>query len=844
MIERNMKAAFTLARPFIDKPAPGDQIASDGTQRRRLSLEDLGDVPGSMWAGAQVGHGAQVPPFGGGQPVEPDAEEPLVEPGDCQTSIKLALRRTRSLVDKGVAAIAPVRGIRYASARPHCLEGARVSRSRIASTVLPAVLPAVLAAGASADVAEEDPYLWLEDVGGEVALAWVKERNGQTVKALGETADFAARRDRFKAILDSDERIPYVTKRADAWYNFWRDADNPRGVWRRTTFDEYRKESPAWETVLDVDALAAEEGENWVFKGAECRRPDFRRCLISLSRGGADAVVVREFDLVEKAFVEDGFALPEAKSSVDWAGPDRVFVATDFGPGSMTESGYPRIVKTWDRGAPLADAPVLFEGEVEDVSVSAWAHLGNEFGHQFVERSLDFWNSETYLYRDGELVRIDAPTSANVSVFRERLFLRLTEDWTVGAATHAAGSFLTTELEKFLAGSRTLETLFAPTPTMSLEGASLTRNHVILTLLENVANRVEVLTPDAHGWDRRTMPTGGTYDSVYAAPVDRESSDAYFLHINGYLTPPSLAYGTLGGVTDGEHAAVQSAPKLLKTTPALFKPGQQQVTQHFATSADGTRVPYFQVRPTDREDPGPTLLYGYGGFEIALTPGYQTLTGAGWLERGGTYVVANIRGGGEFGPSWHRAALKEHRPLAFQDFIAVAEDLIRREITTSERLGIMGGSNGGLLMGNMLTMRPDLFGAVVAQVPLFDMRRYHELLAGASWMAEYGDPDIPAEWAFIRGFSPYHNVDAEADYPPVLVTTSTRDDRVHPGHARKMVAKLVARGHEVAYYENIEGGHAGAADNAQSAFMWALAYAFLWRQLGMEEDDVAKIPGL
>ena len=714
-----------------------------------------------------------------------------------------------------------------------------MTKSKIASTVL----PAVLAAGAAAELADQDPWLWLEDVGGEAPLAWVKERNARTAEAYAGSAAFAASRDRFKAILDSDERIPYVSRRGDAWYNFWRDEEHPRGIWRRTTLEEYRKESPAWEIVLDVDALADAEGENWVFKGAEYRRPDFRRCLLLLSRGGADAVVVREFDLVEKAFVEDGFFLREAKSSVDWAGPDRLFVGTDFGPGSMTESGYPRIAKVWERGTPLADAPIVFEGALEDVSASAWADLGNEFGHQFVERSLDFWNSETYLYRDGELVRIDAPTSANVSVFRERLFLRLTEDWTVGATTHSAGSFLTVDLERFLAGDRMFETLFAPTPTVSLDSVSLTRNHVVLTLLDNVVYRLEVLTPGAHGWRRRALPAGDTYDSAYAVAVDRESSDAYFLHIDGYLTPPSLAYGTLGGEVEGE-AGSEAPAEALKTTPALFDADGLQVTQHFASSRDGTRVPYFQVRPNASDGPGPTLLYGYGGFEISLTPGYQTLTGAGWLEAGGTYVVANIRGGGEFGPAWHRAALKENRPLAFDDFAAVAEDLIDREITTAGQLGIMGGSNGGLLMGNMLTMRPDLFGAVVAQVPLFDMRRYHELLAGASWMAEYGDPDIPGEWAFIQGFSPYHNVAPEADYPPVLVTTSTRDDRVHPGHARKMVAKLAARGHEVAYYENIEGGHAGAADNAQSAFMWALAYAFLWRHLGMEEDDVARIPGL
>ena len=706
-----------------------------------------------------------------------------------------------------------------------------MTKSKIASTVL----PAVIAAGAAAELRDEDPWLWLEDVSGEAPLAWVGDRNARTVEAYAEGAAFAAARDRFKAILDSDERIPYVSKRGDAWYNFWRDEDHPRGLWRRTTLDEYRKASPAWETVLDIDALAEAEDENWVFKGAECRRPDYRRCLILLSRGGADAVVVREFDLADRAFVEGGFFLPEAKSNVGWAGPDRLFVGTDFGPGSMTESGYPRIARAWERGTPLADAPVLFEGAPEDVGVSAWADLG-EYPREFVRRAVDFWNSETYLHRDGRMVRIDAPTSANVSVFRERLFLRLTEDWTVGGTTHAAGSFLTARLESFLAGERGFETLFAPTATVSLESFSLTRNHVILTLLDNVVYRLEVLTPGADGWRRRALPAGERHDSAYAVAVDRESSDAYFLHINGYLTPPTLAYGTLGGTAEGAAAAPEVPAEVLKTTAALFDAGGLAVTQHFAASADGTRVPYFQVRTAGGAGPGPTLLYGYGGFEISLTPGYQALTGAGWLEGGGTYVVANIRGGGEFGPAWHRAALKENRPLAFQDFAAVAEDLIAREVTTAAQLGIMGGSNGGLLMGNMLTRRPELFGAVVAQVPLFDMRRYHELLAGASWMAEYGDPDVAAQWAFIRGFSPYHNLDPDADYPPVLVTTSTRDDRVHPGHARKTVAKLAAMGHDVAYYENVEGGHAGTADNAQSAFMSALAYAFLWGHLGAEDD--------
>ena len=707
----------------------------------------------------------------------------------------------------------------------------------------------MLLTGAVADVADSDPHLWLEKVTGEAALAWVQQRNQRTIEAFAETPVFRATEDRFKRILDSDERIPYVSRLGDAWYNFWRDADNPRGVWRRTTPREYRKQSPAWETVLDIDDLAAREDENWVFQDADCRRPDMRRCLISLSRGGADASVVREFDLVEKAFVKDGFTLPEAKSRVAWGGPDRLLVATDFGPGSLTESGYPRIVKAWQRGTDLADAAVLLEGATEDMMVLAGADLGNEYRHEIVTRLIDFWNRETFLHRDGKLIRIEVPTSADLSVFRDRLYIRLTEDWKTGGSKHTAGSLVTAPLEAFLAGKREFTTLFEATAATSLAAYSLTRNHVILQTLCNVANRVEVLTQGADGWQRRAIPGASVYNSIDALPVDRDLGDGYFLQIEGYLTPPGLAYGTIEPLSAMRQPAQERAsaaarinpPEVLKTTPELFDATGLEVAQHFATSSDGTSIPYFEVGRTDQSGPAPTLLYGYGGFEISLTPGYQALTGAGWLERGGTYVVANIRGGGEFGPSWHRAALKENRPRAYEDLIAVAQDLVGRKVTTSAQLGVMGGSNGGLLTGNMLTMRPDLFGAVVAQVPLFDMRRYHELVAGASWMAEYGDPDLPEEWAFIQGFSPYHNVDAEASYPPVLVTTSTRDDRVHPGHARKMVAKLAAAGHDVTYYENTEGGHAGAADNAQRAFMWALAYEFLWRHLAPEAraDDVS-----
>ena len=669
---------------------------------------------------------------------------------------------------------------------------------------------------------DEDPYLWLEDVSGDKALRWVRTRNQETVRKWAERRSFERLRERLLDVFDSEDRIPGVGKMGDDYYNFWRDTDNPRGIWRRTTLDEYRKPEPAWDIVLDLDALAREEDENWVLGGLDCRQPDYGRCLVSLSRGGADAKVVREFDIEKRAFVADGFALPESKGTTSWAGPDSIFVATDFGAGTMTESGYPRIVKLWRRGTDLADADVVFEGRPTDVSVSASADLAEGFETELVWRATDFYNSDLYLRRDGELTPIDKPSDASATIHRGRIYISLESDWTVGTTTYATGSLLTADFEAYLAGNRELDVLFEPTPQTSLAGYAPTRNHLLINVLDNVRNRVFVATPGTDGWSQRPLFASDGFRTVGVSPVDADHSDAYFANTTDYLTPPTLMLGSVDGA--------EAPPEILKQQPGYFDAAGLAIRQHWATSADGTRIPYFQV---GREDAGdrPTLLYGYGGFLISMLPGYSAGVGLAWLERGGTYVVANIRGGGEFGPRWHRAALRENRQRAYDDFIAVAEHLIERGVTRTSRLGILGGSNGGLLMGNMLTQRPDLFGAIVAQVPLLDMRRYHELLAGASWVAEYGDPDNADDWAFLQRYSPYQNVQQDAAYPPLLITTSTRDDRVHPGHARKMVAKMRDLGHDVTYYENIEGGHGGAADNAQSAFMWALVYEFLWRKL-------------
>jgi prolyl oligopeptidase len=698
------------------------------------------------------------------------------------------------------------------------------------SPTTPPVAPAVEPA---------DPYLWLEDVGGEAALEWVRERNAECLADFAGTEAFTRLEARILSILDSREKIPYVKKIGDRFYNFWRDAANPRGLWRRTTLEEYRKPAPEWETVLDLDTLGRAEGENWVWHGANVLEPDDRRCLVSLSRGGADADVVREFDLETKAFVPGGFTLPEAKSRVAWRNADSLFVATDFGPGSLTASGYPRTVREWTRGTPLATAPVVFAGEEGDMMVTAFRDLTPGYERDFIIRRMTFYTSEWSVRRGDTLVTIEKPADADLRIHRDWLFIELRSPWTVAATTYPAGALLAIEFDAMLSGDRAFQVLFEPGPRTSLTAFAATRSHVLLTTLDNVRSRISVLSFRDGRWESAPLPGVPEIGTASITPVDDIQSDEYFLVTTSPLEPSTLSLGDLAAAAPAE---------ALKRSPTFFAADGLAVSQHEAVSADGTRVPYFQIGPAAPARaagadgtrspaptlPAPTLLYGYGGFEIPLVPGYDPVTGAAWLERGFIHVIANIRGGGEFGPTWHQAALKERRPRAYEDFAAVAEDLIRRGVTSAEKLGIKGGSNGGLLVGNLYARRPELFGAVVCQVPLLDMRRFHRLLAGASWVGEYGDPDRPEEWAFIQGFSPYHLVQPDGTYPPLLLTTSTRDDRVHPAHARKMAARLRDLGLRVFSYENIEGGHGGAADNRQKAFMDALEWTFLDRELGRE----------
>ena len=555
--------------------------------------------------------------------------------------------------------------------------------------------------------------------------------------------------------------------------------------------------------------------------------------MLSLSRGGADASVLREFDTRAKRFVDatdGGFTLPEAKSSVDWIDADTLFVATDFGPGSMTDSGYPRIVKRWRRGTPMSAAVTVFEAQSKDVAVNVSVDRTPGFERTVVGRATDFYNSKSWLLeKDDKLTPIDYPSDAGFSFWRERVLIELKSDWPLPDRTWPRGSMLTADAAAYLKGERRFTALFTPTATRSLGSVTTTRDRVLLSILDNVAGRVEEWRPQGAQWTKREVqaPFPGTlgvralHDPLLGA--EDALAERYLLTYTDFLTPDSLMLGSTGS----------DARESLKSRPRFFDSAGMKVEQRFAKSKDGTRVPYFVVWPKDAKADGknPTLLYGYGGFEVPMLPWYSGGFGSAWYEHGGVLVVANIRGGGEFGPAWHRAAIMQNKQKSYDDFAAVAEDLIATKVTSARHLGIEGGSNGGLLVGAVMLQRPELFNAVVCQVPLLDMQRYHKLLAGASWVAEYGDPDKPEEWAVIRKYSPYQNLRKDAKLPKVLFITSTRDDRVHPGHARKMAARMAEQGHAHLYYENIEGGHGAAADNQQRADMMALEFSFLWQQL-------------
>ena len=667
----------------------------------------------------------------------------------------------------------------------------------------------------------EDPYLWLEDVNGARSMEWVNQKNKPTLEYLQKYKEYENLVTRNLEILDSDERIVYPNIVGNQVYNFWQDKKNQRGIWRRMPLASYLNNSTDWEAVLDIDELSKKEGVLWVFAGASWLEPEMKRCIVRLSPGGGDAVEMREFDAESKQFVKDGFFLKKAKGSASWKDINTLYVNTDFGEGTTTTSGYPRMTKLWKRGTPLEQATLVFEAGKNDMGVWGGVVVARERQYEIISRSKDFYHSETYVVEQGELVKLAIPEDADMSLVKGQMILNLKSDWTVGGMTFRTGSLIGMGYDAFLKGERSFAAIVEPEPRSSIAGVSSTENLLLVSILNNVRSELYEFRFKEGRWkgERVNTPKFGT---IGIAEADNYS-DRYFFTYQDFLTPTTLS------TTDGKSGKIQ----LVKSLPAFFDASKYEVQQYETPSKDGTMIPYFVVHAKSMKVDGTnmTLLDGYGGFEIARRPAYSAMIGKLWLEYGGVYVVSNIRGGGEFGPTWHKSAIKENRQRAYDDFLAIAEDLIKRKITSSKHLGITGGSNGGLLVGVAFTQRPDLFGAVVCSVPLLDMKRYNKLLAGASWMGEYGNPDIPQEWAYIGKYSPYQNVKREAKYPRVFFNTSTADDRVHPGHARKMVAKMEEMGHKVFYFENIEGGHGGASTNRQRAERTALAYSYLLQEL-------------
>ncbi|MCW3768101.1 prolyl oligopeptidase family serine peptidase [Paenarthrobacter ureafaciens] len=703
-----------------------------------------------------------------------------------------------------------------------------------------------------ADVAPEptDEFVWLEDIHGEEQLAWVREQNARTEELL-EDAGYAAVEAGILEVLDSTDRIAMVNKRGGFYYNFWKDREHPKGLWRRTTWESYLSDAPDWDVLLDVDALAASEGIEWVFHGAGFLRPsdgsDYRLAMVSLSPDGGDANRYREFDLATRTFVDladGGFDLPTAKGHVSWLDADTLLVSSTADGLPATSSSYARTAVKLRRGESLASAEQIFEIP-EDHMLAMVAHDSTPgFERTFAVDYIDFYNQRTSLLRDGSWTEIDVPTDVNISAHREWLMFRPRHDWSVAGVQYPAGSLLAAGLEEWLAGTRDVVVLFTPDAHTSLQSWSWTRDYLLLNLLRDVSSEIRVLDPskpdESGSWAWSTLDACPPLHDVNAYAVDDEDESGagndYWLVATGFTTPTTLTRGSLGPA--GSHH------EEVKRSPSFFNEAGYDVQQHFAVSADGTRIPYFQVASKDLvlDGQNPTQLSGYGGFEVSRTPAYSGTIGRAWLERrttgedahvrGGVYVVANIRGGGEYGPSWHHAALRENRHRAYEDFAAVAQDLISRGVTSRKRLGCVGGSNGGLLVGNMLTQYPELFGAISCGVPLLDMRRYTKLSAGYSWIAEYGDPDVPGQWEFIRTFSPYHLLRDGVEYPETFIWTATSDDRVGPVQARKMAARMQAMGiPNVWFHEALEGGHAGASDNRQAAALQARSNHFLWRAL-------------
>ncbi|NWE52307.1 prolyl oligopeptidase family protein [Brevundimonas sp. P7753] len=677
-----------------------------------------------------------------------------------------------------------------------------------------------------------DDHLALEEVDGAEARAFVAASNEKALAALTGDRRYEPFRQQAEAILTATDRIPGVSFLGEGLGNFWQDAANPKGVWRRTTLDSYRTAQPQWETLIDIDALAKAEGRDWVFKGADCLAPDETRCLINLSDGGKDAVTVREFDLTTKTFVESGFIIPEGKHRLAWLDRDTLLIATDFGPNTMTESGYPFIVKSLKRGHPLAHATEVYRGQQSDggygVSPMVFRDKAGAVEAVLFSRPLDTFRSEIWRLVDGKPVKLNLPERVAVEGVRAgNLIFSLDQAWSFDGQDYAAGSLLSLPLGVLgpvrldIAIGAQRATVFTPSPRQSLQNVTVFSDSIVAVIADNVVGTLKRFTPSANGWTVTELAVPA--NSAVGLGDSSKSKGQVFVSTQGFLTPPTLSLADVaaGALTE------------LKAAPAKFDASTHVVEQFEATSSDGTKIPYFVTRPKDlaMDGTGPTILFGYGGFQASFPPAYKPEMGKLWLENGGVFVQANIRGGGEFGPAWHQAALRENRQRAFDDFAAVARDLEQRKITSPRHLGIYGRSNGGVLTSVSITQHPELFNAAVIESPLIDMLRYQDLPAGASWIGEYGDPRIPADAEFIARYSAYQQLRPETKYPRVYITTNTRDDRVHPGHARKFAARLADQGHDHLYFEDTAGGHSNDADPVANARRWARHYVYLSQQL-------------
>ena len=673
---------------------------------------------------------------------------------------------------------------------------------------------------------DDDPYLWLEEVDGARALAWVEAQNAATLQRFGD-ARFAADRDTLKAIFDRPDNIPYPNRRRARIFNPWQDAEHPRGLWRTTSLESFCSDSPDWDVLIDLDALAAEEGEDWIWRGGITLPDTHDRAIVQLSRGGADAVVLREFDLVRRAFVTDGFNLPEAKNSAVWLDRDTLLLSSPLGPGMATRGGYGRTIRLWRRGGDPLAAPIIFETR-EDF-MGAWAHVDRDGPQErvwFLDKP-SYLDAHVWLGdRTGAKTRINVPTDAQVQPHRDWLAVMPRTPWTVGGETFAPDTVLGISEAAFLADDRRFTKLFEPGERRVLQHFFWCGGRLVLSILDNLTSVFEVLTPSLDAWLRRRLTGLPDLGTTHVWPFDiipEESNGDLLAHAQDALTPPSLFL-----------ISPAAAPRLLKRAPTTFDAHGLGVTRHEAVSTDGARIPYVQIGPAGKSGDAPVHLTGYGGYRISVLPHYNSAIGKLWLERGGTSVVASIRGGGEFGTAWHEAGRRAGKRLSHDDFAAVAADLVRRGVTRPGRIAAEGASNGGILITNMLTRYPERFGALFCTIPVVDMRRYTKLLAGPWWIDEYGDPDKAEDWAFLAPMSAYHVAAPGKPYPPILLATSRRDDRVHPGHARKMAAKLQAMGYEAHFYEPAAGGHAYGKDHGEQASFVALGLTFLRRAIGCE----------